>query len=293
MEWIPAKAILQPSKPTDHYLRCDFNMNLYRGCSHGCIYCDSRSACYQIERFSDVRAKENALDLLERDMRARRKRGLIATGAMSDPYNPEEAVLELTRGALILADRFGFGVSITTKSPLVTRDIDVLTRIARHSSVAVHMTITTPDDALCRIIEPCVAASSERFRTIKELAGAGIFAGVLATPTLPFLTDSIADQRRMIHLAKEAGAKSFMTACGMTLRSGNREYYYAALDRHFPGLRERYETRYGQAYACGVPDADALWHFVQKECERNDLLCRFKDINDAVARQVGHQSSLF
>ena len=183
---VRARSILQKVRyDGDEWFGLDYNMNLYRGCAHGCIYCDSRSECYRIDGFDQVRAKFDALSILRRELRSRRVRGIVGVGAMSDTYNPFECTLQVTRGALELIEEFGFGVSVDTKSTLVTRDIDLLQTIGAAGGAIAKITITTADDHLARLIEPHAPLPSERFAALAELAEAGVFCGVLFTPTLP------------------------------------------------------------------------------------------------------------
>ena len=273
MEYIPAKTIVTRTKDSA-WFGADYNMNIYRGCCHGCIYCDSRSACYRIEDFDRVRAKENALQIIRDDLRRKVMTGVVGTGAMSDPYNPFERELALTRHALELIYAFGFGAAIATKSPLVTRDIDVLQEIKRQAPLLVKLTITTADDALSRKIEPGVAVSSERFLALKTLAAQGIYCGVLLMPVLPWITDTEENILEIVRLAHENGAKFIYPGFGVTLRTGQREYFYAQLDARFPGLRARYEKRYGERYSCGSPKAKQLYARFAEAC--SDLGLRYK-----------------
>ncbi|MCE5286467.1 MAG: radical SAM protein [Pelosinus sp.] len=294
MRFIPAKTILSGYADHRNWFGNNYNMNIYKGCCHGCIYCDSRSECYQVENFDEVRAKEHALELLERELKAKRRTGVIGTGAMSDPYNPFEKEYELTRGALKLIDRHRFGVSIATKSPLVTRDIDVLTSIQKHSPVLIKLTITTADDKLCENIEPHVAASSRRFSAIKALSEAGIFAGILLMPVLPFLEDHENNISEIIQLAYENGAKFIYPAFGVTLRQNQRQWFYSKLDEHFPQLKARYISQFGDAYECRSPNAKALWKLFREECSKLGLLYKMEDIISGYKAGYGNnQLSLF
>ncbi|WP_371381360.1 radical SAM protein [Sporomusa aerivorans] len=278
MKLIPAKTVISGYETCDAWFGKNYNMNIYKGCCHGCIYCDSRSDCYRIENFDEVRAKENALTLLARELAAKRRTGVIGTGAMSDPYNPLEKEHCLTRGALVLIDTYRFGVAIATKSDLITRDIDVLASIREHSPVLVKITITTADDILCKRIEPNVADASRRFSAIRRLAGRGIFTGILLMPVLPFLEDNEQNIRAIIRLAHETGAGFIYPAFGVTLRQNQREWYYKKLDEHFPGLKQKYVNQFGNAYECRSPNARGLWQFFQKECDRLGILYKMQDI---------------
>lgn len=277
MDWIPAKQILTGSGAPG-WFGMEYNMNLYRGCCHGCIYCDSRSACYGVEDFDTVRAKADCLTLLENELRRKRRRGVVGTGAMSDPYNPCERQYRLTRGALLLLHRYGFGVSIATKSDLILRDTDVLTAIARHSPAIARVTVTAGDDALARLVEPGVCPSSARFAAVRRLTEAGVFAGLLLMPVLPFIEDGEDNILRIVEQAHAAGARFIDAAFGVTLRQNQREYFYARLDERFPGLRQRYVRAFGNAYECPSPQAHRLWQLFSAACERYGILYRMEDI---------------
>ena len=271
MEYIPAKTIVTSTRNPGDWFGCDYNMNIYRGCSHGCIYCDSRSEVYNNPDFDSVKVKENALEIIRNDLRKKRKIGVVGTGAMSDPYNPLEAELMLTRGALELLAGYGFGVAIATKSPLVTRDIDLLLRASVHAPVMCKITVTTADDRLCRVVEPNVAPTSERFKAIETLSRAGIYSGILLMPILPWINDTDENIREIVTRAADSGAKFIMPFFGLTMREGQREYFYEKLDVSFPGLRARYEKKYGQKYSCPSPREDALWELFSAECDRRGL----------------------
>lgn len=279
MKTVPAKTIVTRTKSTS-WFGTQYNMNIYRGCCHGCIYCDSRSACYGVEDFDRVRVKENALETIARDLRRKVRPGVVGTGAMSDPYNPFERELELTRHGLELLDAYGFGVAVATKSDLVVRDVDILTQIAEHSPVLVKMTVTAADDELCRKVEPYVCPSSQRFAAIRALSDAGIFTGVLLMPVLPFLEDNEENIGQIIAKAQESGARFLYPAFGMTLRYNQREWYLQQLEKRFPGqgLRRRYEQTYGERYRCVSPKERQLWKFFRRECDERGLLYRMQDI---------------
>jgi DNA repair photolyase len=279
MELISAKTILSSYQSGDNWFGKNYTMNIYKGCCHGCIYCDSRSECYGVENFDEVRVKENALALIARELTAKRRSGVIGTGAMSDPYNPFEKEYGLTRGALELIHNMQrFGIAIATKSDLITRDIDVLKAIKKHSPVLVKITITTTNDVLGKKIEPNVAESSKRFSAIRELSENGIFSGILLMPVLPFLEDNEDNISAMVHLAYKNGAKFIYPAFGVTLRQNQREWYYKKLDEHFPGLRQRYINQFGNAYECHSPRAKTLSQLFQKECNRFGILYKMEDI---------------
>ena len=294
MQTVPAKTIVTKMKKPSAWFGADYNMNIYRGCCHGCIYCDSRSDCYRNPDFGTVKAKENALQIVRDDLRRKVKTGVVATGAMSDPYNPFEKNEKLTRNSLELINAFGFGVAVDTKGVLVTRDIDILKDISSHSPVIVKMSITTADDALSKIIEPGAAPSSERFAALKQLSDAGIFCGILMMPILPFINDAEENITTIVANAKEAGAKFIYPAFGVTMRQGNREYFFEQLDKHFPGYKEKYISKYRNNYVCTSPQARKLWGIFSDLCKQNNILYDMKDIIYAYKRPyVNEQLSLF
>ena len=249
-------------------------MNLYRGCTHGCVYCDSRSTCYQFaHQFEDVEVKRNAPELLEASLRKRRNRAVISTGSMSDPYQPCEKELKLTRRCLELIDRYGFGASVITKSDLVLRDIDLFDSINRKAKSVLQMTLTVADDHLSRILEPNVCTTSRRYEVLKAFQTSGIPSVVWMTPILPFLTDTEENMRTILDHCFDAGVKGIVLwSAGLTLRNGDREYFYRALDGHFPGLAARYRERYGNAYEVNSPDSDKLMRLFHDACEKRGVI---------------------
>ena len=295
MTGLPARHLLTPIPPCgeDDFFQADWNMNLYRGCCHGCIYCDTRSVCYRVEDFEHVQPKQNALRILEEELRGKRRTGMVSMGAMSDPYNPLEKTLCLTRGALELLRRYRFGAAFTTKSSLCARDAGLLSDIARHAPVRAQITITCAEDDLCRRIEPHVSPSSERFGALRVLTGAGVYAGVWLNPVLPFLTDTPENILGVVRKSAEAGAKFVVCFFGMTLRTGTREYFFDALERDFPGVRQKYLTTFGNAYECDSPQAEELFRLFRAECERLGLAWRFADINRAAQSRQPRQLSLW
>ena len=243
----------------DTWFGLDYGMNLYRGCQHRCIYCDSRSACYEIEDFDgEVLIKANAVDRLRDELPRKRRKGIIGTGSMNDPYMPLEETIGLTRRSLEAVAEHGFGVHVITKSDLVLRDIDVLKRIARTSRAAVSLTITTADDDLARRIEPGAPVSSVRFEALAALAREGIEARIALMPVLPFLEDSWENIEAIVEKARAAGVTAIVAAFGMTMRDRQRDYFYRELDRLFPGLRGRYEKQFSGCYHCPDPSAATL-----------------------------------
>lgn len=278
MEYVKAKTIMTRVKNGDTWYGVDYNMNLYRGCSHGCIYCDSRSNCYHIDNFDQVKAKKDALLILESEMMKDKMRGVIGIGAMSDTYNPREESLELTRGALKLIKRYGYGVSIDTKSDLILRDIDLLKEINVDNDVIVKFTITTPYDEVSKLIEPYAPLSSKRFRAVKELSDNGIYVGIMLNPVLPFVTDKEEDIKRLVYLAYKSGAKFIHTYMGMTLRDKQRDYYLEHIDKIYPGLLGKYIKTYGDRYECNVLSYKHLYEVFKGECKKYGILYDMKDI---------------
>lgn len=255
-------------------LSSENGMNLYRGCQHGCIYCDSRSLCYQMNHvFEDIEVKENALELLEQALKRKRKPCMIGTGSMTDPYIPLEEGLRLTRGALELIRDYGFGVSVLTKSTRVLRDLDLLADINRRAKAVVQMTLTTHDDKLCRILEPNVSVTSERVAALKAFREAGVPTVVWLDPILPFLNDTRENITGILESCMEAGVRGILCFnMGLTLREGNREYFYARLDRHFPGLKEEYIRTYGNRYEVNSPRNRELMALFHASCEKAGIL---------------------
>ncbi|WKY45284.1 radical SAM protein [Eubacteriaceae bacterium ES2] len=292
MNTIPAKSILLKNK-NSAWFGTDYTMNLYRGCPHGCIYCDSRSECYGITNFATVCGKENAIALLEDTLKRKRQSGVIGLGSMSDPYNPQEKKYQLTRQALDLINRYQFGLALATKSPLITRDFDLFAAISQHSPLLVKITITAADDDLSKKIEPGVAPSSQRFKAIKTLSDSGIFCGILLMPVLPFITDSPANIKAIVRMAKESGAAFVYPSFGVTLRDRQRLYYFDQLDQLFPGLKKKYLTHFGNQYSCGSLDAKTLKNLFDQECQRHDLLCSMPAIIEAYQKKKRPQQISF
>ena len=249
-------------------------MNVYRGCSHGCIYCDSRSKCYQFTHpFEDIEVKRNAPELLEQALKSKRKKCMIGTGAMSDPYMHCEEELQLTRRCLEIILKYGFGAAVQTKSDRILRDIDLLDEINRSAKCVVQMTLTTYDDDLCKILEPNVCNTRRRIEVLEQMRERGIPTVVWLTPILPFLNDTEENIASILNECARVGVKGVIDfGMGLTLREGDREYYYAALDRHFPGMKERYITRYGNAYELPSPNAKKLKAVFRQICREHGLL---------------------
>ncbi|MBQ6654532.1 MAG: radical SAM protein [Erysipelotrichaceae bacterium] len=267
MHFVDAKTILSGSNGFQ-------GMNIYRGCSHGCVYCDSRSRCYQFTHpFEDIEVKQNAPELLETALRAKRKKCMIGTGSMSDPYMHCEEKLRLTRRCLEVIRKYGFGVAIQTKSDRILQDIDLLDEINRAAKCVVQITLTTYDDELCSILEPNVCNTKRRIEVLEKMQERGIPTVVWMTPILPFINDTVENVTAILNECVRAGVKGVIDfGMGLTLREGDREYYYAALDRHFPGMKERYIRRYGNAYELPSPNADELKEVFRKICRENGML---------------------
>ncbi len=249
-------------------------MNLYRGCQHGCIYCDSRSACYHMEHdFEDIEVKENAIPLLEDALRRKRKPCMIGMGAMTDPYIPLEEQLGHTRQALELIERYGFGATLITKSARVLRDLDLLKRINEQTKSVIQMTLTTYDEELCRKVETNVSTTRERFEALKTLRDAGIPTVVWLCPILPFLNDTPENINGILDYCVDAGVKGIICfGMGLTLREGNREYFYKQLERYFPGLKEQYIRKYGDAYMLDSPNGRELMRLFRRRCEEAGIM---------------------
>lgn len=264
MHFVKAKGILSSQN----------GMNLYRGCSHGCVYCDSRSRCYHMEHaFEDIEVKENAIELLEHALKHKRKKCMIGTGAMTDPYIPLELELEHARKALTLIYEYGFGVTVHTKSDRVLRDLDLLRNINEKTKCVVQMTLTTYDEELCRKIEPNVSTTAERFAALMKLRDAGIPTVVWLSPILPFINDTQENISGILNLCAEAGVYGVINfGMGLTLREGNREYFYKQLDCLFPGLKERYIKSYGNRYEIDSPNSAALLKVFHQTCAQKGIV---------------------
>lgn len=273
---IQAKTILSPLRVKGYDpFGIAYSMNIYRGCQHQCIYCDSRSSCYQIGNFSDILVKENAIELLKQELAAKRKRLTIGTGSMNDPYMPLEKELELTRRALEQIVRFRYPIHVITKSDMVVRDIELLAEISK-TYAAVSFTITTIDDDLSAIIEPGAPSSSRRFEAMRQLSKAGIYTGIIISPVLPWITDSQENMAKLLRRAHAAGAKYALAWPGLTQRRGQREWFYDKLDTHFPGIKEKYIALFGNTYECDSPNAEALNACYYQVCRELRLATKMK-----------------
>lgn len=292
---IQAKTILARVKGHDDWFGLYYNMNLYRGCQHQCIYCDSRSECYQIEAFNtEVLVKTNAVDLLRRELAGKRVVGTIGTGSMNDPYMPLEARVGLARRALEVIAEAGFPVHTITKSDLILRDLDLFAAIQEKSYAAVTFTVTTADDDLGSKLEPGAPLSSRRLAAMRRLSGHGILTGVTLMPVLPFIEDNEENIRRVVTLAAENGAKYILPAFGMTLRDRQRRYYYTKLDQHFPGLRAKYQQAFGDQYHAPARNAGRLSELFTELCNRHGIATRMPVFSPRHRiREAGSQPRLF
>lgn len=269
MHFVEAKGILSSNN----------GMNIYRGCTHGCIYCDSRSRCYGFtHEFEDIEVKINAPQLLERALKSKRKRCMIGTGAMCDPYLHIEESLKLTRKCLELIDQYEYGVAVQTKSTRVLRDMDLLKSINDKSKAVVQMTMTTYDETLCKILEPNVTTTKERFKALLQFKEAGIPSIVWLTPILPFINDTEENIRGILEYCVKAGVKGIICfGMGVTLRDGDREYFYKALDKHFPGVKNKYIRTYGNAYDIPSPNNEKLLEIFKEVCVKNGMMYQIKE----------------
>lgn len=289
MHFVQAKGILSAKN----------GMNLYRGCSHGCIYCDSRSKCYHMEHnFEDIEVKENAIELLENALKRKRSKCMIGTGSMTDPYIPAEDTIQNVRKALALADQYGFGFTLITKSNRVLRDLELLKRINEKTKCVVQMTLTTFDENLCKQLEPNVSTTKERFEALKQLHHAGIPTVVWLCPILPFINDTEENLRGILNYCIEA--KVYGIICfgmGLTLREGNREYFYKQLDSLFPGLKERYRKTYGSRYQLTSPNHGYLMKLFHNVCKEHRIMHDnkkiFEYLNTFEEKAVNTQLNLF
>ena len=276
MRYIQAKSILSRLRQTDSFFGIGYSMNLYRGCQHACIYCDTRSLCYQVGDILQISVKENAIELLEKELAAKRsKKATIGTGSMNDPYMPIEADLQLTRRALQTIAKYRFPVHVITKSNIVERDVDVLQEISSTYAV-VSLTITTSDDVLAKKLEPNAPATSLRFKAIEMLAKHGICTGVTMMPLLPYINDTKDNITNILTRAKDSGASYVMPMFGVTLRAGSRDYLYKAFDKCFTGMKEKYETYFGECYECNSPDYSTLLDTCMELSEKLDMPSKMK-----------------
>ncbi len=278
MEYVKTRTIMTKSDQGMHWFGIDYHMNLYKGCSYGCIYCDSRSDAYHIKNFDEIRSKVDALKILEEELASKQYKGVVSFGTLSDPYNELEREYEITRGALELIKKYEFGVSIDTKSDLILRDIDLLKDIKKNNNVIIKISITTYEEDLARDLEPNVISPKRRFEVVKLLRENDIYTGVLMTPVLPFITDSVDNIKQMVRLSKEQDAKFIYTKMGMTLRRKVREYYYENIDKLYKGLSSDYKTVYNKNLVCNPLKYPDLLEIFVNECNKYHILCDMGEI---------------
>jgi DNA repair photolyase len=287
MHYAAYKTILSPKN----------GMNLYRGCTHGCIYCDARSVCYQIKHdFEDIEVKQNAAAILESQLLRKRQPCMIGTGAMCDPYIPLEEELRLTRQCIELIARHGFGLAIQTKSARILRDLDLLKAINNRTKCVVQMTLTTYDEALCRIVEPNVSSTAERFAALEVFRDAGIPIVVWLSPILPFINDTEENLRGILDYCVRAKVRGIICfGFGVTLREGDREFFYGKLDEHFPDMKQKYIRAFGNAYVCDSPNNAKLYEIFRDECSKHEILYEPDDVFAYLRRfeQKERQLTLF
>jgi len=255
-------------------------MNLYRGCTHGCIYCDSRSHCYQMDHdFEEIEVKRNAAKILESQLARKRKPCMISTGGMCDPYIPLEEELRLTRECIEIIERYGFGLAILTKSARIMRDIDLLAKINKKTKCVVQITLTTYDEDLCRILEPNVSTTAERFAVLEAMRDAGIPTVVWLCPVLPFINDTEKNLRGILDYCVQAKVRGIVCfAMGTTMRDGSRDYFYEKLDEHFPWVKQQYIRTYGNSYECLSPNNHRLMEIFREECRKHKIIYRLDDV---------------
>ncbi|MFV0419263.1 MAG: radical SAM protein [Dysgonomonas sp.] len=254
---IEAKTILSKLRGKDNMFGLTYNMNLYRGCQHGCIYCDTRSECYGVGDISRISVKTNAIELLAKELKSKRTKGTIGTGSMNDPYMPVETELQMTRKALTVIAEAKYPVHVITKSDAVMRDYDLLQEISK-TYTAVSITITTANDMLSKKLEPGAPPSSSRFKAIEFLASKGIYTGITLMPLLPFINDDAMNIAEIVTQAKQVGAAYIIPMFGVTMRKGSRDFLYKAFDKQFTGMKDRYEKVFGEQYICNSPNYKLL-----------------------------------
>ena len=270
MNFVKAKSILSSSN----------GMNIYRGCTHGCIYCDSRSSCYHTPvPFENIEVKENALELLEIALKSKRNKCMIGTGSMCDPYMPLEKSLCYMQKSLELIEIYGFGVTVITKSDLILRDLDTIERINKKTKAVVQITLTTYDDELCKIIEPNVCVTSKRVEVLKECYKRNIPTVVWFSPFLPYINDNFENLCGLLDYCISTRVKGILNfGIGLTLREGNREYFYKKLDEHFSGLKNRYIKEFGNRYEISSSKNDELMSYFYSVCRKNKIMCNINEI---------------
>lgn len=274
---IQAKTLLSHRTHADSWFGCKYTMNIYRGCEHQCIYCDSRSECYQIRDFNnELLVKTNAIKKLKDELPRKRKKGTICFGAMGDPYTPAEMKFKLVQESLEVIRKHKFPIHLMTKSDKVIRDIEIIKRISKHNYAAITFTITTANDKLCQKIEPNAPPSSKRFEAMKKLADLKIYTGTTMMPILPFINDTEQNIKEIVRKTYEAGGKYILFWIGVTLRDVQRDYFYKELDKKFPGISKKYKTLYGDKYECNSPRIKELTKFTKNLCQTYGLTTKMK-----------------
>jgi len=276
MHYADYKTILSPHN----------GMNIYRGCTHGCIYCDSRSHCYQMNHdFEDIEVKRNALQIFESQLKRKRKPCMIGTGAMCDPYIHLEDELQLTRKCNELIERYGFGLAIQTKSARIMRDMDIFKAINEKTKCVVQITLTTYNDELCKLIEPNVSSTSERFAVLEAMRDEGIPTVVWLDPILPFINDTEDNIRGILDYCIRAKVKGVLCfSMGTTMRDGSRDYFYEKLDEHFPWVKQQYIRTFGNSYECTSPNNHRLMDIFRTECRKHEILYKTDDVFEYIHR---------
>lgn len=287
---IEVKSILNKVNGRDDWFGLTYNMNLYRGCEHQCIYCDTRSECYQIEDFrNEVIIKINGVNLLRNTLPKKKLIGTIGFGSMNDPYTYAEAKYGLTGQALEVIAEQGWPVHIITKSDMVLKDLATLISINK-TMAQVSFTITTVDDDLAKKIEPGAPSPSRRLKAMKIMAENGIRTGVTMMPVLPFILDTQLNLTMLVEAAHANKAAYILPAFGMTLRDRQREHYYSALDQNFPGIRQKYEETFGEKYSATATRKDFLEGLFNRLCGQFGIATR---IEKYPSRQCIAQLGLF
>ena len=286
---ITSKTILTKTKITSSWFPIDFNTNFYRGCLHGCIYCDSRSECYNIENFDDILVKVNAPKLMQQELAKKKIKGLIGTGSMSDPYLPIERKYRITRRCLEVIKDYNYPVFIMTKSDIILEDIDLLEKINKKTKVTVVFTLTTVNDEIASKIEPGAPLPSKRLIAMQELTKRGILTGVLLMPVLPFILDNENNILEVINSAKKFGATFIYPYFGVTLRDRQRTYYYDKLDKIWPNVKEKYQSFFGNSYSCNSKSTKELYLYFKNQCQINKLLYNMNDIANLMRYKTDNQ----
>lgn len=291
MEYIDAKTIVRKCIPNWNYLSFEYAMDIYRGCSHGCIYCYARSSYYEkTDNFHCVRAKRDALQIIRDELRGKVRTGVVLMGGVSDSYNPKEKELKLTRNALELINAFNFGACIITKSNLVTRDTDILLDIKEHSPTSVNFSITCSDDETCKKVEPFVSTTKERFEAIEHLTKNGITTGVLMDPVIPYITDTKENVQEMVKKAKNYGANYIYLSTQVTMADVQRDYFLHEAEKHYPGISEKFLQRYKDYYRCWPFNSKKLWHTFVETCEKESMHYDMRAVNQRL--RSGYNSTL-